>query len=91
MALEAALRSGAIAGAALDTFVTEPLPENHPLRACPNVLLTPHIASFTRETGARVSHIAGQALLDAMRGQRPEYLVNPEVLKSPSLRAGIRE
>lgn len=41
-ALLAALRSGAIAGAGLDTFATEPLPADSPLWDAPNVLITPH-------------------------------------------------
>lgn len=43
-ALADALRSGRIAGAGLDVFAEEPLPEGHPLRDAPNVILTPHVA-----------------------------------------------
>jgi phosphoglycerate dehydrogenase-like enzyme len=42
--LVAALKSGEIAGAALDVYEQEPLPSAHPLWAMPNVLLTPHMA-----------------------------------------------
>ncbi|MBN8928686.1 MAG: hydroxyacid dehydrogenase [Rhodospirillales bacterium 69-11] len=42
--LVAALDAGEIAGAALDVFEQEPLPEAHPLWTMPNVLLTPHMA-----------------------------------------------
>ncbi len=42
--LVAALRSGEIAGAGLDVFETEPLPEDHPLWTFENVILTPHVA-----------------------------------------------
>ena len=45
-ALIAALERGAIAGAGLDAFVREPLPEDNPLWRMPNVLITPHTAAF---------------------------------------------
>lgn len=48
-ALIAALRSGRIAGAGLDVFDIEPLPAVHPLRSCPNTVLTPHIGFVTEE------------------------------------------
>ena len=54
-ALVAALDSGQIAHATLDVFRTEPLPQNHPFWAHPQVTVTPHIASTTRpETAATV-------------------------------------
>ena len=43
--LDAALRAGEIAGAALDVFETEPLPAGHPLWTAPGMLITPHVAA----------------------------------------------
>jgi phosphoglycerate dehydrogenase-like enzyme len=65
----------------------EPLPGDHPLRRAPNLLLTPHQASFARETGERVSLTAAQAIVDLMNGRRPQFVVNPEVFESKTLRA----
>lgn len=45
--LLAALNTGHLAGACLDVFQTEPLPEDHPLWTHPKVLITPHISSIT--------------------------------------------
>lgn len=70
-ALEAALRSGAIAGAALDVTEPEPLPAEHPLRSAPNLLITPHIGSATLATRRKMlvrclenltAGLAGEAL-----------------------------
>jgi len=46
-ALIAALRSGGIAGAALDVFSEEPLPAEHPFWDIPNLVLTPHVSGYT--------------------------------------------
>jgi len=89
-ALLQALREGWISGAALDAYATEPLPPDHPLRSAPNVLLSPHHASFGRDTGERVSLAAAQAIIDLSNGQPPQMLVNPGVLQSAALRASLR-
>ena len=85
-ALARALREGWIAGAALDVFCTEPLPPEHPLRGAPNLLLTPHQASFARDTGARVSETAARAIIDASRGIKPQFVVNQEGLAAANCR-----
>lgn len=49
VALVDALTNNKIAGAGLDVYDVEPLPEDHPLRSLPNTVLLPHVAGFTRE------------------------------------------
>jgi phosphoglycerate dehydrogenase-like enzyme len=72
-ALTDALRAGAIAGAALDVFEVEPLPADHPLWECPNVIVTPHVAGYSpriaeRHLGVLVENVgrfvAGRPLLN---------------------------
>ncbi|MDE2666580.1 MAG: NAD(P)-binding domain-containing protein [Acidobacteriota bacterium] len=48
-ALAAALGAGHLGGAGVDVFQVEPLPPGHPLRACEQVVLTPHCADMTPE------------------------------------------
>lgn len=89
-ALLRALRENWIAGAAIDAFVVEPLPADHPFRtAPPNLLITPHQASFGLDTGARVSEAAAQAIVDVQAGRKPRWVVNPEVFASSALRAQL--
>jgi D-3-phosphoglycerate dehydrogenase len=72
-ALVAGLRSGRIAGAALDVFEDEPLPADSPLRELPNVILGSHNASNTAEAVTRVNRLAIDNLLAvlAVEGARP--------------------
>jgi phosphoglycerate dehydrogenase-like enzyme len=56
-ALVAALRSGQIAGAGLDVFAEEPLPENHPLYSLPNVAFTPHTSGDTADYSYRAAEL----------------------------------
>ncbi len=52
-ALVAALHNGAIAGAGLDVFETEPLPADHPLRSAPRLLATPHLGYVSEDNYRR--------------------------------------
>jgi D-3-phosphoglycerate dehydrogenase / 2-oxoglutarate reductase len=78
-ALLAALRSGHLAGAALDVFDPEPPMANHPLFTLPNTICTPHIASHTTASVQRMHVMACEQVAMALRGERPTNLVNAKV------------
>lgn len=71
-----ALTNGKIAGAALDVFENEPLPADSPLLQAPNVLLTPHMASNTVETLARMAVDAASGIVAVHNGEKPQWAVN---------------
>ena len=66
-ALARALREGGIAGAALDVFEVEPLPQGSPLRALDNCLLAPHNANSSPEAYRRVHENTIRNLLDHLQ------------------------
>ena len=88
-AVARALNDDGIAGAAVDAFVEEPLPKEHPFRTAKNLLLAPHQAAFSNETGREVSAACAEAIVDLMNGERPKMILNPEVFDSPQLRAKL--
>lgn len=61
-ALVEALREGEIAGAALDVYPVEPLPESSPLWELPNVILSPHIAGTSGQYLERAAEIFAENL-----------------------------
>lgn len=80
-ALLAALRRGGIAGAGLDVFETEPLPDG-PLRHLDQVVLTPHVAGLSAASVQAMAHRSCDSVLAVLRGRDPGpgLLLNPEVL-----------
>ncbi len=62
LALASALKSGALAAAALDVFDPEPLPASHPLMDAPNTLFTPHIGSRSIHGLARMNDVVDDVI-----------------------------
>lgn len=73
-----ALRSGQLNGAGLDVFDNEPNIDPE-LINMQNVVLTPHIASATREAREKMGEQATSAILDVLSGKKPQNLVNEEI------------
>jgi D-3-phosphoglycerate dehydrogenase len=70
-----------LAGVGLDVVVDEPLKPFHPLNGVPNILLTAHVAGVTEEAMMRMARDSAEDILRVLRGERPKYPVNREVLK----------
>ena len=69
-----ALSTGAIAGAGLDVFTTEPLPPNHPITHLHNVAITPHNAGITPEALEAGLRMSVENIWDFLAG-RPSHVV----------------
>ena len=81
-ALAEALKAGRIGGVALDVLSVEPPPLDHPLRGLSNVILTPHLAFYSRESVIELQTKAAEEVARALRGESPRSPVNREVLGS---------
>jgi len=75
--LVAALKSGQVAGAALDAFEQEPLPENAGILRAGNVICLPHTGAETYEAYRKVSLCTAQGVIDVLDGKDPVHWLNP--------------
>jgi len=81
-ALAEALREKRIFAAGLDVYESEPLPQDSPLLGLENVVLLPHIGSGSVATRTRMARMAVENMIAGLKGERPPYLVNEEVLST---------
>jgi D-3-phosphoglycerate dehydrogenase len=88
-ALADGLRSGRLAGAALDVFDTEPPDFASELFNLEKIIMTPHIGAYTVEAIRKMDYIAAQNITRVLQGMIPEYAVNREVLSRSNLRMRI--
>ena len=84
-ALAEALRSGHLAGAAVDTFAQEP-PKNSPLLGLPNLIATPHIAGSTAEAQEEVGTLIAQQVRDYLAEGLIRNAVNMPALSAEQYR-----
>ena len=80
-ALVEALRTGVIAGAALDVLEEEPPAPDDPLLSLPNVLFSPHSSSLSAESLQQLRRDAARNVARVLRGEPPRAVVNPAVLE----------
>ncbi|RZK39352.1 MAG: D-glycerate dehydrogenase [Pedobacter sp.] len=74
-----ALNTKTIWGAGLDVTSPEPMSKDNPLLNLPNVCVLPHIGSATEETRTKMSAMAAQNLICALKGKKMPQILNPEV------------
>lgn len=79
--LAEAIRSGQVAGAALDVFAEEPPKPDNPLVGLPGVVHTPHLAASTEDAQIVVAVDAAKLVVAALLRGEYQNVVNPAVLK----------
>jgi D-3-phosphoglycerate dehydrogenase / 2-oxoglutarate reductase len=81
VALLEALDEGRLAGAAIDVFETEPVPDDDPLPRHPRVVATPHLGASTLEAQANVAAQVAQEVLAVLDGRPAQFAVNAPTLR----------
>ncbi len=77
-ALADAVKSGHLAGAAVDVLRVQGAGSPSPLIGVPGIIVTPHMGTFTHEAIERVAMSVATSVVAALRGERPQHIVNPQ-------------
>jgi D-3-phosphoglycerate dehydrogenase len=85
-----ALNEGLIAGAGLDVYAPEPPAASDPLILHPRVVATPHAAFNSAESIHELRTTTTAQMRDLLSGKLPDFVVNPQVLDQPNLRAKLK-
>jgi D-3-phosphoglycerate dehydrogenase / 2-oxoglutarate reductase len=85
MAVADAVRTGKVAGAAIDVFSSEPPGEN-PLLTDPRIIITPHLGASTAEAQERVALDVAEQIVDILSGKPARYAVNAPMLAPETLK-----
>jgi len=75
-ALYNALKTGKLAGAAIDVFEEEPVTKDNKLLTLDNVVLSPHIGANTKEAQIKAGTICAEQVIKALEGKEPDFWVN---------------
>ena len=76
-----AMMNGTLAGVGLDVFEPEPPDVTHPIFKLPNCLTAPHALGMTPGAMAKIFKSMAEDMVAVLRGSRPRFVVNPEVIE----------
>ena len=84
-ALAEAVRTGVVAGAAVDVFTSEPVAAGHPLIGVDGIVVTPHLGASTAEAQVNVAADVADQIVEYLRGGSPRYAVNAPAVNPEEL------
>jgi D-3-phosphoglycerate dehydrogenase len=85
-ALAEAVKSGKVAGAAIDVYTAEPIDAANPLLGNPSIITTPHLGASTAEAQERVAVDVAEQIVDVLSGRPARYAVNAPMLAPETLK-----
>ncbi len=84
-ALADAVRSGKVAGAAIDVYTKEPIEPTNPLNIVPGIITTPHLGASTEEAQVNVAIDISEQIVDVLSGKPARAAVNMPSLSAESM------